>query len=157
MGNYLINGIIYTNMKFAILALAATASALKINDYFKAKDIGTGSLDKKYERVPPPNFAADSDDLFMRSMIMKYAMESKDDDGAPTGAFFMDEAATRAASAEVLGSHKGLKGADLKEYLKAYFPRTWAHFDVNKSGVVGVEVMPQFMRFVASDQTLKLE
>merc|ERR1711939_1128942 len=143
---------IYTNMKFAILALAATASALKINDYFKAKDIGTGSLDKKYERVPPPNFAADSDDLFMRSMIMKCAMESKDADGAPTGAFFMDAAAT-----EVLGSHKGLKGADLKDYVKTYFPRTWAHFDVNKAGVVGVEVMPQFMRFIASDQTLKLE
>merc|ERR1719263_2475247 len=67
-------------MKFTVfLALAATASAIKITseDYFKAKDIGTGSLDKKYERVPPPNFSADSDDLFMKSMIMKYLWRAK--------------------------------------------------------------------------------
>merc|ERR1719361_151928 len=146
-------------MKFTVfLALAATASAIKVStsDYFHARDIGTGTLDKKYERVPPPNFAADSDDLFMRSMITKYAMEEKDADGAPTGKFFMDEASTRAAATEVLGSHKKLAGADLKEYVKTYFPRTFAHFDVNKGGVLGVEVMPQFMRFIASDQTLKL-
>merc|ERR1719263_1142177 len=46
-----------------------------MGDFFHARDIGTGSLDKKYERVPPENFSSDSDDLFMRSMIMKYAME----------------------------------------------------------------------------------
>jgi len=125
---------------------------LQILDYFKAKDIGTGSLDKKYERVPPAHFSGDGDDLFMKSMIMKYAMEGKTEEekdckdcepeGTPNGEFFMDEAATRAASAEVLGSHKGLSGADLKDYMKTYFPRTWAHFDVNKTGVLGVEVMP---------------
>ena len=92
----------------------------------------------------------------MRSMIMKYAAEEKDDDGAPSGNFFLNEASARAASAEVLGTHKGLKGGDLKEYLNTYFPRTWAHFDVNKAGMIGVEVMPQFVRFIASDQTLQL-
>merc|ERR1711934_1298404 len=153
--NNIINGIKQKSMKFFVL-LAATASAVKLNDYFFARDIGRGSLDKKYERVPPPNFAADGDDLFMRSMIMKYAMEEKDGDGAPSGAFFMNEASTRAAAGEILGTHKGLKGGDLKEYLKTYFPRTWAHFDVNKSGFIGVEVMPQFVRFIASDQTLQL-
>ena len=125
-------------------------------DFFHARDIGTGTLDKKYERVPPENFSSDSDDLFMRSMIMKYAMEGKNEDESPNGAFFMDEASTRAAASEVLSSHKGLKGAELAEYMKTYFPRTWAHYDVNKAGHVGVESMPQFMRFLASDQTLNL-
>jgi len=92
----------------------------------------------------------------MRSMIMKYAAEEKDEDGVPNGAFFLNEASARAASAEVLGSHKGLKGADLKGYLDTYFPRTWAHFDVNGAGFIGVEVMPQFARFIASDQTMQL-
>jgi len=78
----------------------------------------------------------------MRSMIMKYAAEEKTDDGAPSGNFFLNEASARAAAGEVLGSHKGLAGADLKGYLDTYFPRTWAHFDVNKSGFIGVEVMP---------------
>jgi len=78
----------------------------------------------------------------MRSMIMKYAAEEKTEDGAPSGAFFLNEASARAAATEVLGTHKGLKGADLKEYVKTYFPRTWAHFDVNHGGFIGVEVMP---------------
>jgi hypothetical protein len=92
----------------------------------------------------------------MRSMIMKYAAEEKTDDGAPSGNFFLNEASARAASSEVISSHMGLKGGDLKEYLATYFPRTWAHFDVNKSGMIGVEIMPQFARFIASDQTLQL-
>merc|ERR1719263_2191158 len=103
------------------------------DDFFHARDIGTGSLYKKYERVPPENFSADSDDLFMRSMIMKYAREGKNEDESPNGAFTMDEASTRAASSEVLATHKGLKGAELAEYMKTYFPRTWAHYDVNKA------------------------
>merc|ERR1719199_1242449 len=65
-------------MKFALVALLSTASAIHLNgDYYHARDIGTGSLDKKYERVPPARFSGDGDDLFMRSMIMKYAMEGK--------------------------------------------------------------------------------
>merc|ERR550514_198253 len=145
-------------MKFtALVALIATVEAVKLDDFFHAREIGTGTLDKKYERVAPDNFAADSDDLFMRSMIMKYAMEGKNkEDESPTGEFFMDEASTRAACAEVLSTHKNLKGAELGSYLKTYFPRTWAHYDVNKEGKIGVEVMPAFMRFLASDQTLNL-
>ena len=126
------------------------------DDWFFARENGTGPLDKKYERVPPEHFSAASDDLFMRSMIMNYAQEGKDKDGAPTGVFVMDEKNTRAAAAEVLACHKGLKGAEGAAYLDTYFPRTWAHYDVNKAGVIGVETLPMFMRFLASDQTLNL-
>jgi hypothetical protein len=63
----------------------------------------------------------------------------------------MTEAITRAACSEVLETHKGLKGAEKDAYLKTYFPRTWAHFDVNKEGRVEVGSMPAFMRFIASD------
>jgi hypothetical protein len=130
-------------------------------DHYKVQDIGTGSLDKKYERVPPEHFASGSDDLFMKSMIMNYADEGKDcdeekKDCKPNGQFTMTEAATRAAAAEVLATHKGLKGGAGAEYLKTYFERTWAHFDVNQEGRIGVETIPQFMRFLASDQTLNL-
>jgi hypothetical protein len=64
----------------------------------------------------------------------------------------MDEGATRSASAEVLGTHKKMAGAELSSYLDNYYPKTWAHFDVNKSGRIGVETMPLFVRFLASDQ-----
>tara|TARA_B110000914_G_C15258674_1_gene351957 strand:+ start:358 stop:525 length:168 start_codon:yes stop_codon:yes gene_type:complete len=55
-----------------------------------------------------------------------------------------------------MGTHKKMSGAEVKEYLNTYFPRTFAHFDVNKQGAIGVEVMPQFMRFLASDQQMSL-
>ena len=142
---------------FALAALTATVTAVTIRgDFFEARDNGTGPLDKKYERVLPVQFADASDDLFMRSMIMNYAREGKNEDGSPNGVFTMTEAQTRGAAAEVLGTHKKMEAGATKEYLNTYFPRTWAHFDVNKAGFVGVEVMPQFVRFLASDQTLSL-
>jgi hypothetical protein len=159
-------------MKFTVIvALLGVASVSAVNlsiskekeavdhsdEFFEARENGTGPLDKKYERVPPEHFATGSDDQFMKSMIMNYAQEGKDKEGAPNGQFFMTEAQTKAASAEILGSHKSLDGAAKAEYLKTYFPRTWAHFDVNKAGMIGVESMPQFMRFLASDQTLNLQ
>ena len=136
-------------MKYAtiILAFIASASAITVRDataggWFRVQDIGTGTLDKKYERVVPARFADGADDLFMRSMIMNYAREGKNADGSPNGKFFLNEKETRAAASEVLETHKGLKGASKAEYLATYFPRTFAHFDVNKDGFLGVEVMP---------------
>ena len=155
-------------MRF-IAAIAAAAAVRLTQDgewandgFYKPQDIGTGPLDKKYERVPPEHFAAESDDLFMHSMIMNYADEGRlcnaeTGECKPDGNFTLSEAAARAAAAEVLGTHKELAGDSGAEYLKTYFPRTWAHFDVNKEGRIGVEAMPMFMRFLSSDQTLNIQ
>ena len=125
------------------------------DDYFHAGESGSLGA-KEYERVTPARFSADSDDIFMRSMIQQYALEAKGpkdapNEGEPTGHFWMNEATTRAAAAEVLNTHKGLSGDALQKYLDTYFPRTWAHFDVNRTGTVEVIKMPQLMRFLASD------
>jgi len=129
-------------------------------EFFEARDSVPPTPESKadglYSRVIPEHFVAGSDDLFMRSMLTAYAQEGKNKDGTPNGGFVMDEAGTKAASSEVLTTHKGLTGEAKAEYLKTYFPRTWAHFDVNKTGKLGYEVMPQFMRFLASDQQLTL-
>ena len=109
-----------------------------------------------YHRAIPAHFSGDSDDLFMRSMCKTYALEGKNKDGSPNGNFVMDEATTRAAASEVLGTHKGLSGDAKKKYLDTYFPRTFAHFDVTKGGKIEVSKMPQFMRFLASDQYMTL-
>jgi hypothetical protein len=97
----------------------------------------------------------------MRSMIANYALEGKacDDDGKnckPTGAFFVNEAGAKAAASEVLSTHKNIKGDALKSYLATYFSKAWGHFDVNRSGVIEVMKMPQFMRFISSDQRMQL-
>jgi hypothetical protein len=124
-------------------------------EFFKASEhekLGDGG----YKRVTTSRFAADEDDIFMRSMIEQYSLEGKNKDGSPNGQFWMDEANARSAASEVLDTHKGLKGAARDNYLKTYFPRTWAHFDVNRSGKVESLKMPQFMRFLCSDQQMYL-
>ena len=99
-------------------------------------------------------------------MITKYAVEERTDTelledgtkigGEPTGKFWMNQATTLAASKEVLATHKGLKGDMLQSYLDTYFAKAWAHFDVNQTGEIEVIKMPQFMRFLASDQYMQL-
>ena len=124
-------------------------------EVFAAQDhgqLGEGG----YERVATARFSADSDDIFMRSMIMQYAQEHKNKDGSPNGSFTMTEAAASAAAREVLNTHKGMAGAQLEDYMKTYWPRTWAHFDVNRTGAIEVIKMPQVMRFLASDQQMYL-
>mmetsp|Transcript_18506 Transcript_18506/g.31679 ORF Transcript_18506/g.31679 Transcript_18506/m.31679 type:complete len:215 (-) Transcript_18506:113-757(-) len=126
------------------------------SDEFFAPHESSKADDATYTRQVPARFSSDADDLFMRSMISTYALEGKNKDGSPNGAFVIDEAGARAASAEVLATHKGLTGAALKTYLDTYFPKAWKHFDVNQGGKVEVIKMPQFMRFLSSDQTLSL-
>merc|ERR1719460_2677601 len=76
--------------------------------------------------------------------------------GEPTGKFWMTKSTTLAASKEVLNTHKGLSGGALASSLDTYFDKAWAHFDVNKGGDIEVIKMPQFMRFLASDQYMSL-
>merc|ERR1712070_868450 len=118
----------------------------------------------KRELRIPKHFSADSDDLFMRSMITKYAVEGETEEdkkagikaGDPTGVFTMDETAMKAAAYEVLDTHKGITGSAADQYLATYFAKAWGHFDVNKSGSIPVVRTPEFMRFLCSDQNMSL-
>jgi len=124
--------------------------------YFVAGDHGTLGANE-YEIVVPARFAADSDDIFMRSMIQNYAVEGQNDDGAPNGNFFLTESGAKAAPREVLATHKGVTGAALDGYLDTYWAKSWGHFDVNRTGHVEAIKMPQLMRFLASDQYMSLQ
>merc|ERR1712220_48372 len=62
-----------------------------------------------YQRVVPANFAGDSDDIFMRSVISTYAQEGKDceedAEGAlinckPTGVFTLTKSGGKALASE---------------------------------------------------------
>jgi hypothetical protein len=125
------------------------------NEYFlpgQHEMLGGGG----YERVTPARFANDADDIFMRSMIEQYALEQKNKDGTPSGKFWIDEAGARAAAREVLETNCRVAGGARDSWLNTYFGRAWAHFDVNRSGKVEVIKMPQFMRFLCSDQQMYL-
>jgi hypothetical protein len=125
------------------------------NEYFlpgQHEMLGGGG----YERVTPARFAQDSDDIFMRSMIEQYAVEQKNKDGTPSGKFWMDEAATRAAASETLETNCKISNKPRSDWLNTYFSKAWSHFDVNRTGKVEVIKMPQFMRFLCSDQQMYL-
>jgi hypothetical protein len=158
-------------LPIAIACLLGLATATKLSGdptpaYNAWESVKDGSKDGKYERVVTAHFSGDSDDIFMRSMIGKYAVEERTDTetlddgtkvgGEPTGKFNMTQATTLAAAKEVLGTHKGLSGDALSAYLDTYFAKAWAHFDVNQGGKIEVIKMPQFMRFLASDQYMSL-
>ena len=151
----------------AVLGLAAATEKPEATPPYNAwESVKDGAADGKYERVITPHFSADSDDIFMRSMIKNYAHEKRTaieelDDGTkiggePTGSFWMGKKDMYRAAKEVLGTHKGLSGDKLSSYLDTYFDRAWENFDVNGKGEVEVIKAPQFMRFIASDQTMSL-
>ena len=64
-------------MKFAVIALVAAVSAISLNgDPLPLQPGQSGKLGGgAYERITPARFSADSDDIFMRSVIQNYAQE----------------------------------------------------------------------------------
>merc|ERR1712010_105122 len=150
----------------ALLIAAVAAKPEKTSPYNAWESVKDGAEDGKYERVVTPNFSADADDIFMRSMIKKYAQEERTDTetlddgtkigGEPTGKFWMTQSTSLSAAKEVLNTHKGLSGDALSAYLDTYFAKAWAHFDVNQTGQIEVIKLPQVMRFLASDQYMSL-
>ena len=126
-------------MKFtALFALVAAAAAIQLQD-------------------APARFSADSDDLFMRSVVNNYSSEGKNDDGSGNGVFTQSEGQAKALATEVLGTHKGLKGDALTAYLGNYWAKAWGHFDVNRTGSIPILYAPQLMRFLMSDQYVQLQ
>ena len=153
-------------MKFATLIAVAAAFKLRgdeepdhSGEVFQPGDHGqlhTAGGESGYERVTPARFSADSDDIFMRSMVEQYAQEHKNKDGSPNGVFTMSEASARAAASEVLVTNAKMAPGDVPAYLNTYWARAWGHFDVNRTGSIEVIKMPQLMRFLASDQQMYL-
>ena len=127
---------IYPTSYIAIQSTSSSTSASDEED-LALSDFHPGMDESEfYTRVVPVHFTADSDDLFMRSMFKKYAMEGahkKEDGGGPNGDFYMTKAIMGAVAREVLATHKGLSGAALESYLASYFDKALAHFDVNQT------------------------
>ena len=107
--------------------------------------------------APPARFMGDSDDLFMRSVINNYSSEGKNEDGSGNGVFTVSEGQGKALAAEVLGTHKGIKGAALTAYMGNYWAKSWGHWDVNRTGSIPILYAPSLMRFLMSDQYVQLQ
>ena len=101
-----------------------------------------------YNRTVPERFMEERDDRLMNSLIKNYALEMKDDKGKPSGAFFLDKDGANKVSNEVVHTHFQYDDDKTNDYLKEHFDETWTHFDVNNDGLVEVERMPQFLRWL---------
>ena len=104
-----------------------------------------------YNRVVPAKFLGDGDDTLMRSIIEKYAIETRSMDGKPTGQFFLDKSGASALATEVVGTHLKLAGSELNKYLDARFPEAWSRFDVNQEGKFEASRGPTFCRYLVPD------
>lgn len=60
----------------------------------------------------------------MESLIKTYAVEGNKE-GVPNGQFYMTRTGLDAAAKEVIGTHLGMKGAELDSYAAAHVPKLW--------------------------------
>ena len=80
----------------------------------------------------------------MNSLITQYAREVKKD-GKLTGQMFLNKEDAQNVSNEVTKDHKKDTATDSVD-----FEGTWKHFDINNDGLVEVERMPQFLRYLTN-------
>ena len=67
----------------------------------------------------------------MESMYKTYSKPLLDGSGKPIkDKFVMYKDRTLAAATEVLQTHLGLRGDELKTYLNKHFDKAWRHFDI---------------------------
>ena len=97
-----------------------------------------------YTRVVPVQYREMRDDRLMNSLITQYAREVRVN-GKLTGQMYLNKEDAAAVSAEVTRTSK----KDIAT-AKTDFEGTWTHFDVNNDGLVEVERMPQFLRYLTN-------
>ena len=98
------------------------------------------------------------DDMFMNSMITNYAHEGRDEEtGEPNGKFYLDRDNAYRASEEVVATHLGLKGQELKDYLTYNFDETWDFYDVNKENAIEAARMSTFFRYLCKNAALNIQ
>ena len=101
-------------------------------------------------------FTTSEDDIFMRSVYTKYAIEMRDLAGKPTGQFYLTKADALVLATEVVGTHGGKKGAEAADYLAKVFDGAWNFYDVNLEGKIDVARAPPLMRTIVGNQAIDL-
>ena len=93
----------------------------------------------------------------MNSMIGRYAIEGRDDDGNPNHQFYLDEEQARMASEEVAATHLHLQGQALKNYMDANFMDAWNYYNTANDGKIEADRMTTFFRFFTHDANLNIQ
>ena len=148
-----------------------TASAVKLTRYDKAythpgkgfpgwydEFPGTEEGAPEYTREMPEHFADKHlDDMFMNSMISKYAHEGRNKDGSKNGKFYLDHDSGYQAAEEVVHTHLGLSGQALKDYLTYNYDEAWDYYDVNRENSIEADRMTTLFRYLCHDANLNIQ
>ena len=84
----------------------------------------------------------------MNSLISSYAREVKLD-GKLTGHMYLNKEDAKLVSDEVVSKAQKNHNVATEDGV-IDFDQTWSHFDVNNDGLVEVERMPQFLRYLTN-------
>ena len=160
-------------MKFLAISalLLATSAATRLDRYDKKykwpgagypawydEFPGTDEGAPEYKRDMPDHFAdLHADDMFMNSMIEKYAHEDRNKDGTKNGKFYLDKEAGFQAAQEIVATHLGLKGDALKNYLIAYWDEAWEYYDVNRENKIEADRMTTLYRYLCKNARLNIQ
>lgn len=106
-----------------------------------------------YQRVVPENFASDSDDLLMRSLISKYALEGNNG-GQGNGKFYLTKSGTKRVATEVAATHLKLAGSKLDKFVEDKINALWKKYDVLGEGFVTVDRIPVLLKSMIGDVEL---
>lgn len=82
----------------------------------------------------------------MNSIVSKLAIESRNEDGSPSGKFFMTKELTNQVAHEVVETHMHMTGADKDSYVEEKLNKLWPHYDNNNEGFVDADRVPPMLR-----------
>ena len=103
-----------------------------------------------YARQVPGNFVSDEDnenvDSFTSNVIRNFATEGVTEEGKPNHQFFIVKDQAKKLASEVVETHLGYRGDQLREFMKKKFEETWEHYDVNSEGTIDAVWASPFMR-----------
>ena len=111
------------------------------------------SIQSGYSRQMPEQFTTESDDRLMNSIISAYAVEGNNE-GVPTGNFYLTKAAGERISKEVVQTHLGFTGKKRDDYVKENFPEVWGKLDVNGDGFIKDQMGTTLTRMMVGDVEL---
>ena len=119
---------------------------------------GTEEGAPEYTREMPEHFANEhADDMFMNSMISKYAIEGRNKDGSKNGKFYLNKEAGHEAALEILHTHNGLSGEALQNYMTAWWDEAWEYYDVNRENKIEADRMTTLYRYLCKNARLGIE
>merc|ERR1712070_760387 len=139
MGNYINN----KNMKLAVIALIAGASALEQKSSFAPPALGPYASD--IDHLSTECYGADEDDI-MYDVFERYRVEEKNPDGHGTGIWKLPKYSSPQWSHDIIHRFHVMDDDKVDPYIAANIENFWKKYDNNGTGEIYESEGETFMR-----------